>query len=259
MFDFFKRKKVESYTGDLAQTSLPEMLYVLYRHGAAGLLDVTNGQVTKRVYLKSGACIHATSDDPQDRLLPYLRKTERISAAQEIALSKVPGDTDRERGFLLIDRGVLSPADLYNVLRERIEHIVWGLFWWKEGQLIFNVVPEEAELVNTFIPIRHVILHGIRRAPSAKELTARLGKKSTLYEPDYELADLVEVALERDEHKLLALVNGTRSLYEVCAQGPFNAAENAKLLYAFYVLRLIKRAERQPEGGGSIPPPPGDP
>jgi hypothetical protein len=49
------------------------------------------------------------------------------------------------------------------------------------------------------------------------------------------------VALDEGELKLLRLVDGKRTLYEVCTSGPFSPAENARLVYALYVLRLIRR------------------
>jgi hypothetical protein len=43
--------------------------------------------------------------------------------------------------------------------------------------------------------------------------------------------------------KLLGLVNGRRTLYDICSEGPHAAAENGKLLYAFQVLRIVRGIE----------------
>jgi hypothetical protein len=97
--------------------------------------------------------------------------------------------------------------------------------------------------------MRQVILQGIKRAPDAKTLVARLGRKETVLEPCYKTEQLIELALDGDEYKLLSLVDGRRTLFGICTQGPHGAAENAKVLYAFQILQLIRIA-------GSTPPPP---
>jgi hypothetical protein len=88
--------------------------------------------------------------------------------------------------------------------------------------------------------MRQVILQGIKRAPNAKALAARLGRKETVFEPCYRMEDLIEAALDGDEYRLLSLVDGRRTLFDVCTQGPHGAADNAKVMYAFQVLQLIR-------------------
>ena len=102
-------------------------------------------------------------------------------------------------------------------------------------------------MVRILIPMRQVILHGIRRAPDAKPLVAQLGRRETVFAPSYTVADLIEIALDEVELKLLRLVNGRRNLYELCTQGPLTPAENGKLVYAYHLLQLVRLAA--PEDG----------
>jgi hypothetical protein len=44
------------------------------------------------------------------------------------------------------------------------------------------------------------------------------------------------------------MVNGRRSLFDCCTNGPLAPPENAKLIYAFQTLNLIRRSET----GGAI-------
>ena len=87
-----------------------------------------------------------------------------------------------------------------------------------------------------------MIARGIRRAPQARPLVSRLGRKDTVFETRFGWEDLIEIGLDGDEFKLLELVDGKRTLYDLCAEGPLAPAENAKLLYAFQVLQLVRRA-----------------
>ena len=57
--------------------------------------------------------------------------------------------------------------------------------------------------------------------------------------------------LEGSEEQLVALIDGKRTLFELCEQGPFSAGLNARVLYALSILGLIKK-EKEREGGAPI-------
>jgi len=50
-----------------------------------------------------------------------------------------------------------------------------------------------------------------------------------------------DIALDAEEYRLLAMVDGKRSLYELATKGPLAPPENARLLYAYSVLQLIRK------------------
>jgi hypothetical protein len=161
--------------------------------------------------------------------------------------------TQQRYGGLLIERGLLSPKQVYEAIREQIEAIVWSLFEWQEGSVTFAIGDfREPEAVRIQLPMRQVILEGIKRAPNARAMVARLGRRDTVFGPSHRTEDLIESGLDEADMKLLSLVNGRRTLYDICAQGPHAAAENGKFLYAFQVLRLIRSVEA---GAEAVPVP----
>lgn len=229
------------YRGDLSQTALPEILYTIHRFQVPGVIEATRDGVMKRVYIKEGNVVHASSSDREDSLGNYLLRSGTLTP-------EIFAETMRERerlqkryGVLLIEHGLLSPAEIYRAIRQQIEEVVWSLFYWQDGAVIFSIGDfREPDSVRIQLPMRQVILQGIKRAPNAKALAARLGRKETVFEPCYRMEDLIEAALDGDEYRLLSLVDGRRSLFDVCTQGPHGAADNAKVMYAFQVLQLIR-------------------
>jgi hypothetical protein len=219
------------------------MLYTIYQHRVPGVIECRRGEILKRVYLRDGAVICASSTDRQDSLGAFLRAAGRITADQHTLTDKVRSASPEKRhGELLIEHGILSPAQLYDGIQEQIRSVVWSLFSWEDGEVTFAIGDfEEGEMVRIYLPMRQVILQGVKRVPDAKALVARLGKKETVFEPVWSTEDLIEVAMDDAELKLLRLVDGKRTLYDVCTSGPFTPAENARLIYAFNVLRLVRR------------------
>ncbi|MCG8457676.1 MAG: hypothetical protein MI919_15480, partial [Holophagales bacterium] len=108
-------------------------------------------------------------------------------------------------------------------------------------------------MIKIHLPMRQVIVRGIKKAQDARALVGRLGKKATVFAPTYCAEDLIEVALVGEEYELLRLVDGERSLYEICSSGPYKVSENARLLYAFRVIRLIEPTRETAHAEGDAP------
>jgi len=230
------------YRGDLAEATLPEMLYTINRFRVPGVIEAAQGDISKRVYVRDGHVIHASSTDRQDSLGSYLRKIEAIppKGLDDVILEREI--TNKKLGVLLIEKGLLPPAQAYRAIREQIEGIVWSLFYWHEGQVTYGVEDlVQEDIVQIQLPIGRAIIEGIRRAPDVKPLMARIGGKETRFAPCYRAEELIEIGLAEDEYSLLQMVDGKKTLYHLCSKGPKMPSENAKLLYAFLVLHLIKQ------------------
>lgn len=236
------------YRGDLSQTALPEILHTIDRFQVPGVIEAQRGGTIKRVFIKEGNVVHASSNDREDSLGRYLEVSGLLSREAFDATMRERERTNKRYGVLLMERRLLSPSEIYRAIRKQIEAIVWGLFYWQEGNVSFSIGEfREPDSVRIQLPMRQVILHGIKRAPNAKAMVARLGRKETVFEPCYQIEELIETAMDADEFKLLQLVDGHRTLFEICTQGPHSAAENGKVLYAFQVLQLIRRVGGDPQ------------
>lgn len=236
--------KAFEYKGDLAHTTLPEILFTIYHFRVPGVLEARRQGAIKRVFIRDGSVLAANSSDLQDSLGGYLRRTGRLTQEQFENTMRLRAQGKRRFGAVLVEQGLLGPEEVFRVLREQVEAIVWSLFYWQEGEVTFRIGDfEQPELVRIQLPIRQVILAGIKRAPDPKTLVARLGKKETRFEPTYQIEELIESGLDGVDYTLLRLVDGQKSLFEVCTQGPLPPADNARLMYAFQVLQLIRRVQ----------------
>jgi len=167
-------------------------------------------------------------------------------------MSEREGSGPRRLGEMLVEREMMSPAAIYEAIREQIESIVWSLFAWEEGEVTFRIGESlPADTVRILVPMRQVIVQGIKRAANAKTAVARLGRREAVFEPCYRVEDLIEIALDDNEYKLLCMVNGKRTLFELCTHGPHSPADNGKLLYAYHVLQIIKKGPAEETPGSS--------
>jgi len=232
------------YRGDLSQTALPEMLAIIDRTRVAGVIEAVSGEFSKKIYLDHGSVVHAASTDLADSLGSYLRRTGKLSEAQFQGAMRKRSEVSRRLGEIVIEQGLLTPAQVYQAIREHVEAILWSLFSWEKGDVSFSIgQPDLTGIVRIQIPLRQVILQGVVRAANARSLVQRMGGRDARFEPVFRYEDLIEVALDGEGWALLSRVDGRQTLYELCTNGPASAAESARLLYAFSVLGLIRRID----------------
>ena len=231
------------YRGDLARTALPEILSTIEKFGVSGVIDVHRDDVQKRVYLKDGNVIHATSTDRADSLGQYLLRSGKLSEEAFRTVTQERDESDTRYGVLLLALEKMTPAAVYEGVQDQIEAIVWSLFSLADGEVNFTIgegVP--SDMIQIQLPLRRVIFQGILQIEDPKTLVARLGQRDTVFEPTYQGEELIEIGLSHDDYAMLKRVDGHKTLYELCADGPLVPAQNARLIYAFSTLHLVRRA-----------------
>ncbi len=231
------------YTGDLAETSLPEMLFKVYRFGVPGVLTATSGGLVNRVFIRAGEIVHARSTDLEASLGGYLRREGLLAGEAWEAVMRERETSTRRLGVLIVERGLLAPNRVREAIRGQTEAIVWSLFGWEKGSVEFAIGEwKDEDLISIQLPIRRLIVNGVRKAMAPAPLMSRLGGRFTVLDPCYRLEDVVEIGLDEAEFRLLAMIDGTRTLYDLCSEGPCGPHDNARLLWAFRILELARPA-----------------
>ena len=148
------------YRGDLSQTDFPEILYTIDRSQVPGVIEASREGVIKQVFIKEGNVVHATSTDRDDSLgpgcrgaAPFRRGVRGHHAGAGEDEQTLRRAADREEPAL--------PAEVYRAIRKQIEAIVWSLFYWQDGSVIFSIGDfREPDSVRIQLPMRQVILQG---------------------------------------------------------------------------------------------------
>jgi hypothetical protein len=229
------------YRGDLLSTPLPAILATINRYSVPGVLEVSHGDITKRVYLLDGDIIFATSSDRSESLGRFLVETEVLTADQlEASIDELEASDGSRHGEILVSMGLLEPDQLGIQVRKQVQSIVWSLFNWTEGLVTFEVGPSKADEVYTIkIPTARAILAGCRMIEDPKTITARMGGRGAILKRLPPPPHLEHFRFQNEERELLELVNGKRTLFELCEKGPLNPGANARVLYALAELQLI--------------------
>ncbi len=239
------------FRGDLATTPLAEVLQTVHRYRVPGVVTMSRGGVEKKVFIWRGDVIFASSADLADSLGQHLLRTGMLSEpGLARSVQRLVGSAGTKRhGAILVEMGLLTGAKLRWAVLEQVRAIVASLFDWEGGDVTFRVGEYRTdELIQLKIPTRHIILEGIKAMRDVRRLVSALGPSWTVFAPSYSPAEIGDIGLGPGEVEFLGRIDGVRTLRELVAAGPGDAAHNAKLVYAFCTLKLI--AKRDPEMRG---------
>jgi hypothetical protein len=229
-----EEKKFE-YRGDLGTTPLPEILATIHRYRVPGIVTLSRGQRRRRIHIDGGLVIFATSNEPEMGLGAYLMS--RGALTLELA---------REAEERRLQMGIVTAESLNEAIHEQILGILWTAFDWDGGDVVFEIGRRRAgEVVRIDISIPGVILGGVRRAADVRRLIQRLGNAQTLLERTEN--SMLEI-FRPEEKAFYKKIDGRTGLQALCASGPGNVSDNARILYAMFCLGLL-RADATAQGG----------
>jgi hypothetical protein len=234
------------FKGDLATTPLPEVLQTVYHYKVPGVVTAAHDGIEKKIFIWGGDVIFATSGDRADSLGDFLLRTGRITQEQmdkSVEVLLMSGG-EKRHGTVLVELDIVSPQALFEIVTSQVKSIVFSMFGWDEGEFSFEVGQFKTdELIQLAIPARQVIFEGVKVMTDARRLVSFLGPSWTIFDPSYVPTEMGDLTLDVGEIRLLQHVDGTKTLRELITLGPGDAAHNAKLIYAFYALKLITRRE----------------
>lgn len=242
-------KKFE-YRGDLAVTPLAEILGTIDRYRVPGVVSLSRDRRLRKIFLDEGTVISASSNEGEVSLGLHLLKLGILDAETAREADARRARYGLRLGQILLQMGVLTPERLSEAVAHQVREILWGAFDWESGEVLFDVgsrCPDE--LIRIDLPIPDAILEGIRRASDVRRLIQRLGNASTVLEKTPGSSIGLFSAAEKAYYKQ---VDARTPLQPLCSKGPGTVSENARLLYAFYCLGLLRRMRGRGAGARKI-------
>lgn len=234
-------------SGRLRDTRLPVLLQLLRGERKTGVLTLKRNDLNKSFFIQEGDIIFATSLYADDRLGEMLLKTGKINFKQyEISVDLLK-KTGKRQGTILVERGFISPKDLFEGVVAQVREIVLSAFTWVEGdyEFIEGPLPSE-EVVTLQISTGDIILDGIKRIKDWNRLIRDLPSLDSVLHLSTNPRSLFQsVNLSAGERDLLRLVNGERTLRDVLSESPMPSMECARVLYFFITAGILQPAPQE--------------
>lgn len=220
-----------------------DLFHALNLNHASGLLVFSEGSIRKDVWMKNGEIVFAQSNQNDDRLGESLIRAGRITQAQldEAALAITP---ENKLGKILVDKGWISPKELFLGVRRQVEEIVWSLFDWPARYVFYEGFADPESVIALNLETHKLIVEGIRRsrlwaavpvtAPE-RQITVRLASNPK------------NMGLNQEERRLVALVAHGPTLAEVVDQSGMGVLETYKIVHHLLEREIVAVAHATPQ------------
>jgi hypothetical protein len=267
--------------GSLQTMSVPDLLQFLAVGRKTGLLKFSHGKVAKGIYFESGVIVGSSTNDPREYLgqvlIHYGQITEeQLQAAMEVQRhegqslkSHVPGDSGEKEdvtppvvkkrlGQVLIDSGIVSEAEVIEVLEIRTLDIIYDLFIWKVGTFEFCAAgPLPADFTRVHVEPNRVIMEGVYRSDE-------LARYQTLIPSDRSVMELgsgwtSSIGLGQTTRQLLYFLEKRMSVAEISYNMHSSPFAVYGQLYELVQKGLARVSGELPEDKDWAPLPPASP
>ena len=236
-------------SGNFSEHSLPQVLLALKRGGAGGTLSVRTSWFTKRIFFQNGNPVFAASTLEDDRLGEMLVKAGKISL-QEYEKSVALLKAGRRLGAILVELGCITPKDLFWGVKYQVKEIMYSLFLLEEGEYEFQegALPTH-EVITLKISTETLIYEGLQRLDNWTRVKRELPGSEAVLEISGECrrtpaGDIGIIDLSPGDRRILALIDGEKTIAQLTADAHANSFEVMKTLYVLWSLGIavLKRA-----------------
>ena len=233
---------------EVGSLSLSSLLRDLHAGCRTGLLHFRYRDHCKCLWLERGEVVFGSSSLPADRLgeclvragvvpLGELREAERHFAG---------GPSGERLGKVLVERGLLTPRELWNGVKGQVEEIVRSLFSYPEGQLSFWEGADPPDnVVRLALPTARLVEEGLRRGEELRRFL------EVLRDPRVVLARApVQRAELMGHERAIALGVGAGRHFEQVREelglDPLSAARSVQLLRLVGAVKLVRLSSPDP-------------
>lgn len=225
--------------GNFQELGLPDLLDYLHTMAKTGVLLLRNGTVTKTLHFKNGLVVFATSNRPGERLGEMLLGKGAISREQFEEAGAQLGRGKR-LGKILVEMQVITPKDLWNEVREQVKEIAYSVIRWDSGSFHFFEGEERTgENITTSLTVPELLLEGLRRIQEKPLLESKFPTLDIIFERVQPPQRPKNLRFEEYEKHVFRLVDGTRTVQEICDLSEIGEFETLKVLFIFFTIGFL--------------------
>jgi tetratricopeptide (TPR) repeat protein len=233
--------------------------------GETGVLEVRAAGVRTDVTLRRGSPVFAEGGQLRQTLGRLLLRRGEISEQDYVRVidrmteQLIRNETVR-MGEVLVELGILSPAEVYEALERQIREKIVDCFQWPEVECAFRPLDAAPEDLSPFRvpPVAALVLEGVKTHFDAERLRPLLdgdaARFPVLADDWREVTRLC--GLSPGEQKLLRGISGERTLAELRGESALDPLHSDQVLAALLLAgKLELRAERARPAAAPRPKP----
>ncbi len=233
-----------SPSGDIKDMTIPWLFQDLRKEKETGTVVFSHDREIKKVFFKNGDVLFASSNLDEDRLGEFLMRTGKITGAQFDKSSEAVIKTGKKLGAVLFEMGILTAQDLVAQVKLQVKEIIINIFSWRDGAYQFDGRPlPVSEIIPIHMSTGDLIIEGIRNL-DWNGVRKSLPTLKTILRPSTDPSLLFQsVHLDQDQRTVFSLIDGSKSVQEICVLSGIGDFNTLKAIYALLALRMAETGE----------------
>lgn len=234
--------------GNIEKFTLPEIFQLIAGGRKSGTLGIQKDDSIVMVYFDRGDIVYGYGPRQTFHLGQLLKERGLLTAAQleEAVNTQARTENSRRLGEILVNKGFIDRADLQNVIQHQVEELLFSLLSWQSGSFKFyeNQFPTDEE-ITVRLSVENVILEGLRRLDEQNMIKEALPDLSVVYVIANSFSGRKRaVTMEATEWNAMALVNGLRTIEEICNLSTMGREDTLKHLAGLKLAGLIVPSDK---------------
>ncbi len=205
-----------------------------------------SGPKEVHLYFDRGNIIFGSSNQERLRLANLLFRKKKIDEQQLSQLQQTMHRKGKKFGQIAVEENVMTEEELHDFLKIQVSEIIYDSFTWKEGGFSFwndSNPPDHAVAIS--VDLTNLIMESARRMDELEYFTQRLPPDSAVLRTVPNPVVQEKISLSLEEWKVLFLINGKRSLKEICHESTEEILEVYRVVYGLYASRLVEVVQEE--------------
>ncbi|MBJ6761861.1 DUF4388 domain-containing protein [Myxococcaceae bacterium JPH2] len=212
--------------GDAGGFPLSDLIAFLSQSRWSGVIRVHTPGGERTVLFREGEVRGASSDDPADRLGEVLVRLGYVERAvvEQVLREQPPSKVGRA----LVERGVLQAHDLFKCVTHQVSEIFHAIVLCREGAFFLIDQPMDEKTGHTIqLSTQSLLMDSIRKIDEMAHFRKRI-PHGRLYVTRKRPSD---GKLEEDEDRVLALLDGRRTILELGHAAKLSEFDATKVVF----------------------------
>lgn len=233
--------------GSLRSFPLADVLRFLAMGRMSGTLSLLSDTRTVQFFIRDGNLVGTASSQRLLKLgeLLICRGHIQRKDLDDLLSAQTDGRSpDRRIGELLIDRNLIDPDLLNEILELQAREELWEIFSWSDGTFKFeHGQPSEGRKHIFRLGLEQLVEDGVRQADQWREMANNLGGLGVVFSVREDLAAIPEEKIPLDTWRVLSLINSRLNIEQLVLLSGLGRFETVRALDELQKLELIRQID----------------
>lgn len=240
----------EGMSGSLKIFSAPDVLQLISQQRKKGVVYFYKGKKEAAVGFEDGKVVAAyiIREGEFESLENFLVKSGLVSEQDYKTAKEIQEDTGEPIEEILVKEGVITSDNLIEIISFKIQEVIDEVITWKDG--IYRFEPDKEiykfSKVKITLPLDSLLMEAAWHQDEWPRIKEKIKSAGMVFKISSKKPQ-IELEVEKDEKKVLKLVNGKRTVQEIVNLSGLGKFKTYYALSRLYEKGKIEPVERVPE------------